>query len=427
MGNRYPTFETVNFYAGGQLNRASWLRESSAYLNQALMRPDARILPLSNGNPLIRREDSSHRIAWFPWKEVADAVMQTVHRFSPSATTVFGPTTYMLEKKPDMEDKYWARSTQGILAPFLSLAFLGILEEANTLPETIDFKDTGGKAMVVPKGAPCFALSLSYRPSDLPATEKLPCEKLLEDLTSPDSPYQTLDMRTVILSGAMDREDAAVLANARTLLDWNDRYKFCAGCGSLEYSVWGGHKRGCASVLAKITKDQQPLVKALYSGAEVEQLCDSVTSVQNYSYPRSDPVIIVGILSADCEHILLGRQKTWPKGFYSCIAGFVEAGESLEEAVRREALEETGVRIGQVAYHSSQPWPFPANLIFGAFGIADTTRSEIRLDLDVELEDAFFAPRADVLAAVEAAEQRNQKTKNESPTRNGHRYLYVQY
>lgn len=107
-------------------------------------------------------------------------------------------------------------------------------------------------------------------------------------------------------------------------------------------------------------------------------------------------------------------------------SGFVEPGESLEDAVRREALEETGVHVEQVAYHSSQPWPFPANLIFGAFGLAKKSRADIRLDLDAELEDAFFAPRADVLAAVAAAEQGKRPHGDDAPSRNGQNYLYVQ-
>lgn len=93
--------------------------------------------------------------------------------------------------------------------------------------------------------------------------------------------------------------------------------------------------------------------------------------------------------------------------------------------MRREALEETGIRVDHVAYHSSQPWPFPANLIFGAFGLASQTSNEIRLDLDAELEDAFFAPRQDVLAAVEATEQKDKASSEKRPTRHGHRYLYV--
>ena len=78
--------------------------------------------------------------------------------------------------------------------------------------------------------------------------------------------------------------------------------------------------------------------------------CDS------YNYPRTDPVVIMAILSPDRSSILLGRQRSWPGKFYSCLAGFIESGESIEEAVRREVYEEAGVEVGEVVYHSSQPW-----------------------------------------------------------------------
>jgi NAD+ diphosphatase len=111
----------------------------------------------------------------------------------------------------------------------------------------------------------------------------------------------------------------------------------------------------------------------------------------------------MAIVSPDGERILLGRQKKWPKGFYSCLAGFLEPGESLEEAVRREIHEESGVGVGKVTYHSSQPWPFPANLMMGAIGQAIEGKDSIRLDLDNELEDARFFSRQEVLAAIDAS------------------------
>lgn len=427
--------DAVNFYAGGHLNRASWLRESAAYLNKALVRPDTRFVLLNQGNPLVRRNDASHRIALFQWKDVERTVLDTVRRIAPGATRVFGPEAYALQKRADADEKHWTRSTQSLLAPSLSLAYLGILEDTNTAPSTESFEDTNARALVVPSGAPYFALSLSYRPPGTPEDARLPGAELLRTLTDEQTgAYEELHMRTVVLTGALDRDDGAIVANARALLDWNEQYAFCAGCGSRQYSVWGGHKRACASVLARVA-ERAPLVEAVHPAPPPGTVCASALSLQNYSYPRSDPVIIVGIVSADQEHVLLGRQSAWPKGMYSCIAyvsspthpsGFVEPGESLEDAVRREALEETGVRIEQVAYHSSQPWPFPANLIFGAFGLAKKTSADIRLDLDAELEDAFFAPRADVLAAVAAAEQGQRPQGNDAPTRNGQNYLYVQ-
>ena len=112
------------------------------------------------------------------------------------------------------------------------------------------------------------------------------------------------------------------------------------------------------------------------------------TSCRHEQFPRLDPAIIV--LVTDGTRVLLGRQAAWPPGRYSTIAGFVEPGESLEDAVAREVAEETGVRVDEVRYHSSQPWPFPSSLMLGFTARAST--HEVRLE-DEELEDArwFYA------------------------------------
>jgi NAD+ diphosphatase len=108
-------------------------------------------------------------------------------------------------------------------------------------------------------------------------------------------------------------------------------------------------------------------------------------------FPRTDPAIIV--LVSDGERALLGRQASWPVGRYSTIAGFVEPGESLEDAVAREVFEETGIKVDQIEYHSSQPWPFPSSLMLGFTAHALTTQILRRVD---ELEDAQWFTRADL-------------------------------
>jgi NAD+ diphosphatase len=111
-------------------------------------------------------------------------------------------------------------------------------------------------------------------------------------------------------------------------------------------------------------------------------------------FPRVDPAIIV--LVSDGERCLLGRQSNWPDGRYSTIAGFVEPGESLEDAVRREVFEETNIRVAAVRYHSSQPWPFPSSLMLGFVAEADTnTDQQIQLN-DGELEDARWFTRKEL-------------------------------
>lgn len=182
-------------------------------------------------------------------------------------------------------------------------------------------------------------------------------------------------------------EDAAIAGQGRALIDWNKRHIFCSGCGRPTRSVWAGWKRACVPDLPG-----DPDVGS-------KPACFSKKGVHNFSYPRTDPVVIMAILDPSREKILLGRQRVWPSKFYSTLAGFIELGESIEEAVRREVYEEAGVRVAEVFYHSSQNWPFPASLMIGCIGIADEGQ-QIRTDLDNELEDARWFTKADVLVAL---------------------------
>ena len=154
-------------------------------------------------------------------------------------------------------------------------------------------------------------------------------------------------------------QEAHLLAYARALLVWRSRHRHCGVCGAPTEPRSAGHVLRCTSSSC---------------GAEV--------------FPRIDPAIIV--LVTNGSYALLGRQASWPPGRYSTLAGFVEAGESLEEAVAREVREETGARVQSVRYFASQPWPFPASLMLGFH--AQAPRDEIRLDS--ELEDARWFERA---------------------------------
>lgn len=171
-----------------------------------------------------------------------------------------------------------------------------------------------------------------------------------------------IDLRSVATQGLVSAEDLAVLGQAKSILGWHVRHGFCANCGAATRVAAAGWRREC------------PACKTQH-------------------FPRTDPVVIM--LAVDGERCLLGRQARWPKGMYSCLAGFLEPGETVEEAVRREIREESGVVCGEVAYLASQPWPFPSSLMIGCFARAETR--DIVVDA-VELEDARWFSRDEVAA-----------------------------
>ncbi|MBF0286463.1 MAG: NAD(+) diphosphatase [SAR324 cluster bacterium] len=157
--------------------------------------------------------------------------------------------------------------------------------------------------------------------------------------------------------------EGALYAYARAMVYWHQRHRFCGDCGSPTASVIGGHQRDC-------TNDQ---CKQLH-------------------FPRTDPSVIVLVTHED--KCLLGRQPMWPKKMYSTIAGFVEPGESIENAVVREVQEETGVLVGEIHYQSSQPWPFPSSLMLGFHATAIDPAIHLK---DDELEDARWFSREEVM------------------------------
>ena len=171
-------------------------------------------------------------------------------------------------------------------------------------------------------------------------------------------------------------------------MDWNIRNTFCGTCGHPTLSVNSGTKRACPpSDAAQPTPTRPP--------------CTTRTTISNLSFPRTDPTIIVAVLSADAKRILLGRSKRFPPNFYSTLAGFIEPAESIEDAVRREVWEESGVVLSRVVIHSSQPWPYPANLMIGAIAqVSDSAHETINLEHDPELEDARWFSVAEVEDAL---------------------------
>jgi len=166
------------------------------------------------------------------------------------------------------------------------------------------------------------------------------------------------------LLNRMAAGDAAVWGTARSLIEWHNRHLFCGACGAPTLAFRGGWGRRCG-------------------GCGLEH------------FPRVDPVVIM--LAEHGGRVLLGRQPQYPPGRYSALAGFVEPGESIEEAVARELEEEAGLEVSDVRYVASQPWPFPGQLMIAC--TATAASDEVTLDRN-ELEDAIWVDRADVKAAL---------------------------
>jgi NAD+ diphosphatase len=158
--------------------------------------------------------------------------------------------------------------------------------------------------------------------------------------------------------------DLAITGRSISLFSWHASHRFCAGCGQATISSSGGEKRVC-------------------SHCETEH------------FPRVDPAVIMLVTHGD--QCLLGRNASWPPGMYSTLAGFVEPGESFEEACRREVMEESGIQIGKVSYGFSQPWPFPHSVMIGL--VAEALSTEITVE--DELEDARWFSRDEILSMLE--------------------------
>ena len=167
------------------------------------------------------------------------------------------------------------------------------------------------------------------------------------------------------LAMTIDASDASIAAQAKAVLKWHSTHKFCSACGAPSVIAEGGYRRDCPKC-----------------------------HVQHF--PRTDPVVIM--LAVHGDKALLGRQKIFPKSMYSALAGFVEPGESIEEAVARELFEEASCRVSQVTYRFTQPWPYPMSLMIGCTAIADN--EEIAVD-GIELEEARWFSRKDLRDALE--------------------------
>lgn len=183
--------------------------------------------------------------------------------------------------------------------------------------------------------------------------------------------FRAIDFRSIHAQGLIDGAGLGALAQGAALLAWHANHRFCGRCGAATEMRAGGYKRVCTGCAAE-------------------------------HFPRTDPVAIMLTVSGD--KCLLGRGRHFAAGVYSALAGFIEPGETIEAAVRRETLEEAGIRLGRVVYHASQPWPFPYSLMIGCFG--EALNEDIVPDT-AELEDCRWFSRTEVrqmLAGTHPAE-----------------------
>ncbi|MFQ5565174.1 MAG: NAD(+) diphosphatase [Paracoccaceae bacterium] len=198
------------------------------------------------------------------------------------------------------------------------------------------------------RGAPCFTADFSALDEETARTRFGETMKFI-------------DLRSV--AGQLTQAEATIYAAAKGVIGWHRIHPFCARCGSPSRPEDAGWRRRCSA-------------------------CGAL------HFPRTDPVVIMLVTRG--ERVLLGRQRDWPPGLYSLLAGFMEPGETIADAVRRETREETSVRVGRVRFIASQPWPFPASLMLGCW--AEALSEDIVID--AEIDDARWVDRAEMAMAL---------------------------
>lgn len=189
-------------------------------------------------------------------------------------------------------------------------------------------------------------------------------EEQAGEATFGSNELKAIDVRSIAVQGVVPPRMLGPIAQAKSLLDWHARHRYCANCGAATNASDAGYRRDCPAC-----------------GAQ--------------HFPRTDPVVIM--LVVDGENCILARSPRFLPGMFSALAGFIEPGETIEEAVRREVREEVGIPVGRVGYHSSQPWPFPSSLMIGCW--AEARGRDIALDAS-ELEAGRWFNRDEVVAIL---------------------------
>lgn len=336
--------EVLNYYAGSILNRVSFLRTDHVFLDAALRHKSTKFLLFRDLAPLTENPKTPRYVKWADVGKIIDLNG--------------GPYRRPEEKNiQEYDSRIWQPP----------LLFLGLDRRTEKETDTFAYKDKY-------KGTPYFALDISTPPAFIDTSSTSGFVAATKELTK-QLEEQKLEFVANRLNLQFHPEDAAIYIGARHVIDWTVRNPFCAQCGNRTLLANAGWKKICA-----------PIDKA--SGIE-RPPCATRKGISNICFPRTDPVIIVAIVSADGQKMLLGRSKRFPPGMYSTLAGFLEPGEALEEAVRREVWEEAGTIVSRVVIHSSQPW-MPSSIMIGAIAqaVPGEDEREPDLDNDAELESA---------------------------------------
>lgn len=290
----------------------------------------------------------------------------TVPATVPGGPNVFGGSPVDRASERRRDGAWLAEAAAGADARWLLLAQLRVaMADADTplaLPGPVVAPLLRGRQELaiflgLADGVPWFALDLDRAGDD--ARRELPLAGVAFEELRP-------------LAARLDARDASLLAQARGLVAWHGTHRCCARCGAGTVSAEGGHLRRCTN---------------LSCGAS--------------HFPRTDPAVIALVTHGDA--CLLANSPNWAPQQYSTLAGFVEPGESLEDALRREVREEVGVELAAIRYHSSQPWPFPASLMVGF--VAEATGRTVRVDGE-ELRDARWFTREELAREVAAGRVR---------------------
>ncbi|XP_053156512.1 NAD-capped RNA hydrolase NUDT12 isoform X1 [Hemicordylus capensis] len=318
-----------NFFCRTFLDRKSEKRVDSKWLDIKQKQPNTVYILFSNLSPLAISDDG-HDSPQYPKVKLCRFCYKDV--------------------------KEYLEQTEAVTLIFLGLELQG---KDNLLPNGKDANEDEDNSLVA-----WFALSI-----EAPAAESFIQKHKGCHFLQPPMP--------ALLQ--LSENEAGVVAQARSVLAWDHRYRFCPTCGSGTKLEDGGYRKTC-----------------------LKGDCPSHQGIHNTCYPRVDPVVIMQVIHPGGNHCLLGRKKRFPPGMFSCLAGFVEPGETIENAVRREVEEESGVKVGHVRYVSCQPWPMPSSLMIGCIAAAVST--EIKVD-NIEIEDARWFSREQV---VEVLNKRNQ-------------------